>query len=72
MIAMKLEIDFSKPDSLRKQKRELEMALATIDGALAAINRGAYESVDQPAQPQMPEPEKSAKSVIDLISDMHI
>ena len=51
---MKIEIDFSKPESLRKQKRELEMALATINGALTAM--GKIESdVDHPTFPQIKE-----------------
>jgi hypothetical protein len=49
---MKIEIDFSKPEGLRKQKRELEMALATIDGALVAIGKNGRD-VDQPSFPQI-------------------
>jgi hypothetical protein len=49
---MKIEIDFNKPESLRKQKRELEMALATIDGVLAAINKNGRD-VETPPFPQI-------------------
>ena len=48
---MKIEIDFSRPDELRKMKRELEMALSTIDGALVAISK----SGNDPKQPPLPQ-----------------
>jgi hypothetical protein len=66
---MKIEIDFSKPESLRKQKRELEMALATIDGALAAINKNGRD-VETPPFPQiagaipMPAPSGDVETII--------
>ena len=49
---MKIEIDFSKPEGLRKQKRELEMALATVEGALAAIGKNGRD-VETPPFPQI-------------------
>lgn len=47
---MKIEIDFSRPDELRKTKRELEMALATIESALAQIGTNGHDA----AQPSLP------------------
>lgn len=44
---MKIEIDFSRPDELRKQKRELEMALTTIETALVAIGNIGREKGQQ-------------------------
>jgi len=66
---MKIEIDFSKPEGLRKQKRELEMALATIDGALAAINKNGRD-VDQPSFPQIAvaAPAATVGSVAEIIA----
>lgn len=46
---MKIEIDFNKPEELYKMRRELEMALSTIDGAIQAIKRNAVD----PAQPAL-------------------
>jgi hypothetical protein len=60
---MKIEIDFSKPESLRKQLRELEMAAATIKSALSAI-----DNVDQPSFPQIPATVDSPAREIDVAS----
>ena len=68
---MKIEIDFSKPESLRKQRRELEMALTTIDGALAAINKNWREG-DQQSLPHNSAVDagSSASSVSEIIAAM--
>jgi hypothetical protein len=68
---MKIEIDFSRPEGLRKQKRELEMALATIDGALAAINKNDRD-VGQPSFPQIAAaiPAPAVGSVAEIIAAM--
>jgi hypothetical protein len=65
---MKIEIDFSRPDGLRKQKRELEMALATIDGALAAIYKNDRDKPNEPTFPQIPPVvESSSNGSVDAI-----
>jgi hypothetical protein len=43
---MKIEIDSSRPDDLRKLKREHEFALQMIDAALLAISKSADDSVE--------------------------
>jgi hypothetical protein len=48
---MKIEIDTSKPDELRKIKRELEALLSSIDAALLSINRNGEVPAQQPALP---------------------
>jgi hypothetical protein len=53
---MKIEIDFSRPDELRKMKRELEMALSTIETALSAIGKNSID----PQQPTLPQIQKEA------------
>lgn len=69
---MKIEIDFNKPELLRKQKRELEMALATIDGALASIYKIERDEVDQPSFPQIAvaAPAVTSGSVAEIIAAM--
>ena len=68
---MKIEIDFSRPEGLRKQKRELEMALATIEVALAAINKNSRE-VETPPFPQITVaiPDPAVGGVADIIAAM--
>ena len=44
---MRFEVDTSKPDELRKLKREMEVGLATIEAALIAIGKNGNDS---PAQ----------------------
>ena len=46
---MKIEIDSSRPDELRKLRREHEFALQMIDAALAAIGKNGVD----PKQPQL-------------------
>ena len=62
---MKIEIDFSKPDELRKMKREFELAIATIETALSAAER----NVPDPNQPPLPKIIDSAneKSKVDMV-----
>jgi hypothetical protein len=71
---MRIEIDSSKPDDLRKLRREHEFALQMIDAALSAIGK---ESIDpkQPSLPQIPEdspsaPKKEGSSILDSGSDI--
>lgn len=59
---VKIELDTSKPDELRKLKRDMEVVLATIEAALQAIgNNGAIDAPGQlpliaPALPPAPPP----------------
>ena len=47
---MKIEIDSSRPDELRKMKAEHEFALRMIDAALSAIGNNTID----PKQPALP------------------
>ena len=49
---MKIEIDSSRPDDLRKLKREHEFALEMIDAALAAISKNG-RGADHPTFAQI-------------------
>ena len=45
---MKIEIDFSSPESMRGTRRELAMALAAVDSALATHGKDAGAPGPQP------------------------
>jgi hypothetical protein len=60
---MKIEIDFSKPEALRKQKRELEMALLTIDSALTALGKNGRDA-DQSLQPSLPQMKEAQSTAV--------
>jgi hypothetical protein len=70
LATMKIEIDFGRPDELRKMKRDLEIALETIDGALIAIGKIPNDvnqpQLIQPAGPQVIENKDEASSLLSL------
>ena len=64
---MKLEIDFSRPDELRRQKRDLEMALSTIEAALRECEKNSVPS-GQATLPSMEvPPAKKGASLADTL-----
>ena len=72
---MKIEIDFSRPDELRKTKRELEMALSTIESALEAIAKdmGTITASSDPAPELVTAAVRGDVSLAVLTeSDMHV
>ena len=63
---MKIEIDFGRPDELRKTKRELEMALVTIDSALMEISKNGHSS-DHPTFPQISDLQETNDAAVTTI-----
>jgi len=58
---VKIEIDTSKPDELRKLKREAEVVLATIEAALQAIGKNGVR--DSPGQLPLIVPAPAAEAM---------
>jgi hypothetical protein len=69
---MKIEIDFSKPEEMRKMKRELEMALSTIETAIIAVGKNGHDPKQENLKAIVETPVKSYDSMIPLSVDENV